>query len=785
MKVKLLITKIYTMGLKHILSLCLFLNIGLLIGQQFGPSLEDELLEYPQIRDTALDSLRVWQEQVLLHTDKEILAPKDHLFFKAYMLTGPEQLRVSASNVLKMELLDTSGNLVESQYHQIVNGAAAGSFMVPKKIEAGKYYLRAYTRWMLNYGPENFATKAISILDKKRTPTASNLNDRNIKVFPEGGNLVAGLENKIAVHLEGFDTAQIHVVDENGKKVTEVQNYGNGVGTFLLTPQPSKEYSLEVGEGKRYSLATISEFGYTMQVNTINEKKAVVKITPTENLRKQDIYLRGRINGISYFESKVDFDKASSIEVDIPKANLPNGILQLQLEDEFDQVWAKRPLHIDNNRLQKTSDAEGELIKIMVNDIQGEPVQTELSVVLGKDYLAVGNTISFENTRNQRYLNDLLVLVDQLPMEYALNHSAELPSEIRYNFQQGLEFYGRAYDLDAVPLPNTKIQIVISGEGEAQAYEVQTNDEGLFKLSDLQLQGEADMVFRRASEDQRDKFVKVIPYQYETPPLTLKAVETEGNNGLKSKQFIPRKQVAEFQQDENMERLITLEGVSLIGEKYKSSKTPSVYNIQPTNVVSQDPKKPKFISELFMNIPGVFVTGGRDYPGLNILNRGGTMSSSGGGPLNSPGPLWIIDGVNVGNSAYFDPEWGLSHIDIDRIEILRRSAETSLWGSRASQGVILIYTRNGNDEEFLNRKKAQFTFEGYHNSVSFDEYQEQINNKRDKEEENTLYWNPSLTTDEKGEAIIRLPKLSGSERLRLEVKTITPEGKSGTIKTVL
>jgi len=776
------------MGLKHILSLCLFLNIGLLIGQQFGPSLEDEFVEYPQIRDTALDSLRVWQEQVLLHTDKEILAPKDHLFFKAYMLTGPEQLRVSASNVLKMELLDTSGNLVESQYHQIVNGAAAGSFMVPKKIEAGKYYLRAYTRWMLNYGPENFATKEISILDKKRTPTAPNLNDRNIKVFPEGGNLVAGLENKIAVNLEGFDTAQIHVVDENGKKVTEVQNYGNGVGTFLLTPQPSKEYSLEVGEGKRYSLATISEVGYTMQVNTINEKKAVVKITPTEDLRKQDVYLRGRINGISYFESKVDFDKASSIEVDIPKANLPNGILQLQLEDEFDQVWAKRPLHIDNNelqfRVQKTSDAEGELIKIMVNDIQGEPVQTELSVVLGKDYSAVGNTINFENTRNQRYLNDLLVLVDQLPMEYALNNSAELPSEIRYNFQRGLEFYGRAYDLDAVPLPNTKIQIVISGEGEAQAYEVQTNDEGLFKLSDLQLQGEADMVFRRAAEDQRDKFVKVIPYQYETPPLTLKAGKTEGNDGLNSKQFIPKKQVAEFKQDENTERLITLEGVTLVGEKFKSKKRPSLYNMEPTHTVYQDPDRPKTLPQMFLGIPGVQVRNLGNVnppPSLSLTRRGGLG-----------GPLWVLDGVPLMQAPVDAREVSpLAEMmavvpfgDIERVELILGS-EAAMFGSRGGAGVILVYTRNGSDESFLDRKKAQLKFQGYSNSLSFEEHQEQMNDKRGNEEKRTLYWNPSLSTDENGEAIVRLPKLSGSERMRLEVKTITPDGKSGTIKTVL
>ena len=34
------------------------------------------------------------------------------------------------------------------------------------------------------------------------------------------------------------------------------------------------------------------------------------------------------------------------------KKDLPNGIVQLQLEDEFEQVWAVRPLDIDKRELK-------------------------------------------------------------------------------------------------------------------------------------------------------------------------------------------------------------------------------------------------------------------------------------------------------------------------------------------------------------------------------------------------------------------------------------------------
>ncbi|MEO0571922.1 MAG: hypothetical protein AAF039_09460 [Bacteroidota bacterium] len=762
----------------------LMLFVSIINAQQFGPATDEQLLEKEfwesiQTQGTALDSLMVWQEQVLLHTDKETIAPKDHLFFKAYVLTGPDQLRVSASDVLKVELLDERGTLVNSQYHKISNGSAAGSVMIPKKAKSGKHYLRAYTRWMLNYGPENFATKEVAILDRKNNTSILKNSKPDIKIFPEGGTMIAGLENRVAVRTADFIGDVITVIDGSGNEITKVQDYGNGIGTFLLTPRNGMSYSLKLNNGRKVALPDAGELGYSLQVNNIIGEKVVVKVAATNGVKNQEAYLRGRINGINFFESKVTFKNSNSLEIEIPKTDLPNGIVQLQLEDEFDQVWATRPVHIDNNQLhfeiEKPSDTQGNLVKIKVTDAKGLPVQTELSIALGKAEENSQQPFAFDQPRNQRYLNDLLVLTNRLPNVYALNKATELPTEIKYNFQEGLEFYGRAYDLDAVPLTNTRIQVVISGTGKAMAHEVTTNKEGLFKLSGLQIKGEADMVFRRAAKDQRDKFVNVIPYQYETPPLKIKS--SKDNEGLNSKQFIPKKQVAEFKEGENLDRLITLEGVSLVGEKYRSSKTPSVYNIKPTHVVYQDPKRPKFMSELFLNIPGVTVGGGLNFPTVSPLSSSNSL-------LDQSGPLWIIDGFIVGNSPFLDPEWALSHIDIDRIEFLIRSSEASLWGSRASKGVILIYTRNGSDESYINRKKAQLTFEGYHDSLSFDSYKAQLTGKKIKTANNTIYWNPSLATDKNGEAFITFPTAGEQQAIEVAIKAITPEGKSGSLQTV-
>ncbi len=756
-------------------------SVAILTGQQSGPAITDQSLEdvfWESLQKTRApkDSLVLWQEQVLLHTDKDILEPKEHLFFKAYVLTGPEQLRVSASDVLKVELLNENGQLVNSQYHKVVDGAAEGSFKVPKKTKSGKHYLRAYTRWMLNYGPENFAVKAISVRKGKLLSSVGNLDFGGIEVFPEGGNLIVGLENRIAVGFEKLGETQISVVDENNNEVAKVQHYGGGLGTFLLKPKVGERYSLLLNKGRKIPLPNSNAVGYTLRLNTIDDSKVVAKVASTKNLKDQDIYLRGRINGIKFFESKVDFNKNNEVEIDIPKGKLPNGVLRLQLEDDIDQVWASRPLHISNNELrlqiEETSNVEGRSLKIKVTDTEGMPVQTELSVALGQNKTVSTSKNSFDSVRNQRFLNDLLVLTNQLPADYALNKITELPDEIRYNFQKGLEFYGRAYDLDAVPLTNTKIQIVVSGEGEAEAYEVVTNEEGLFELKNLQIEGEADMVFRRVAEEDRDKFVKVVPYQYETPPLNFEDKNVQQD--LRSKQFIPKKQTAEFKPDENAERLVTLEGVTLIGEKLKAKRTPSIYNIEPDRVTYQNPERPRTIPELFLGIPGVQVVG------LGSLNPRLVLPRTiGGGPT-----LWVIDGLPLIQPTSLNDIMSLvPFFDVDRIELLL-GANATIYGTRGAGGVILMYTRNGRDENYFNRKKARLTFEGFHDSLSFDTYREQLNAKRGKTENNTVYWNPSLKTDENGEAVIELPKLSESGEITFDVKAITPDGKNGSLKTI-
>ncbi len=98
--------------------------------------------------------------------------------------------------------------------------------------------------------------------------------------------------------------------------------------------------------------------------------------------------------------------------------------------------------------------------------------------------------------------------------------------------------------------------------------------------------------------------------------------------------------------------------------------------------------------------PGLMVSGESGVPGapVQIKIRGVSSISSG------TDPLWIIDGIPVVNGSTgrsYDGETSqnimslINPADIESIEILKDAAATSIYGSRGSNGVILITTKSG------------------------------------------------------------------------------------------
>lgn len=89
-------------------------------------------------------------------------------------------------------------------------------------------------------------------------------------------------------------------------------------------------------------------------------------------------------------------------------------------------------------------------------------------------------------------------------------------------------------------------------------------------------------------------------------------------------------------------------------------------------------------------------------PGLTVINNNGsidaepTITVRGIGTLSNSGtstPLYVVDGVPMESLSYLNPN------DIASISVLKDAASTSIYGTRAAFGVVLITTKTANTED--------------------------------------------------------------------------------------
>ncbi|RYF72030.1 MAG: SusC/RagA family TonB-linked outer membrane protein, partial [Cytophagaceae bacterium] len=92
--------------------------------------------------------------------------------------------------------------------------------------------------------------------------------------------------------------------------------------------------------------------------------------------------------------------------------------------------------------------------------------------------------------------------------------------------------------------------------------------------------------------------------------------------------------------------------------------------------------------------------------GVTVTNNGAPGEAPiirirGVGTINNANPLYVVDGVPVGDGSNVDPK------DVQSIEVLKDASAASIYGSRAANGVILITTKRSNS------KKLSVTLDSY------------------------------------------------------------------------
>jgi TonB-linked SusC/RagA family outer membrane protein len=137
---------------------------------------------------------------------------------------------------------------------------------------------------------------------------------------------------------------------------------------------------------------------------------------------------------------------------------------------------------------------------------------------------------------------------------------------------------------------------------------------------------------------------------------------------------------------------------------------------------------------LIGKVAGVQITTNSGAPGA-----ASTIRIRGGSSLNaSNDPLIVIDGFPVDNSSVggsSNPLASINPNDIESINVLKDASATAIYGSRASNGVIIIVTKKGKEDKLKLTYNGNFSISNprkYIDVLNGEEYRTLINNLNDQ-----------------------------------------------------
>lgn len=319
----------------------LYINIGMTCDAQnlVQDSLKNQFNTY---------QTNTLQEKIFIHTDKDFYLNDEICWFKVYCVDAFFHQPLAISKVVYVEILDKNNKAILQAKVALEEGFGNGSLKIPSFIGSGKYKLRAYTNWMKNFSADFFFEKTLTIINSKLIyeGDSSPKNDKvEIAFFPEGGNLVNGIQSKIAFKVlqngKGVPCNGV-IINEKSDTLTRFSSLKFGLGNFIFTPNSGQNYKavflLDNGIKICQDLPIAYADGYVMQVSETDNNQVSITVRAKKT---ETIYLFAHTRGVtkSVQSALIQNGNASFL---IDKNKLGDGISHLTVLNAKHQAVCER-----------------------------------------------------------------------------------------------------------------------------------------------------------------------------------------------------------------------------------------------------------------------------------------------------------------------------------------------------------------------------------------------------------------------------------------------------------
>jgi hypothetical protein len=240
-------------------------------------------------------------EKLFVHTDKSFYLAGEIIWFKVYAVDGLLNKPLDFSKVAYIEILDQQHKAIMQTKIVMDDAGGNGSFVIPFTIASGNYKLRAYTKWMKNFSPDFFYEQPITIVNtlKDNQNTVPGISKNyDIQFFPEGGNLVYGVQSKLAFKVVNQNGDAIdcsgYLINQKKDTIAHFATLKFGIGSLLFLPQKEEVYTAIINLPdttiKKQITGILTE-GYTMQVqNSTNDSLLKIIVRSTSKNSNPTVY---------------------------------------------------------------------------------------------------------------------------------------------------------------------------------------------------------------------------------------------------------------------------------------------------------------------------------------------------------------------------------------------------------------------------------------------------------------------------------------------------------------
>ncbi len=757
-------------------------------------------------------------ERVYFHYDKASYVAGETIWFKAYLMEG--LLPADETKNIYIDFIDENGTPLLHALSPLVDGVTHGQFDIPVDYKSNSIRVRAYTRWMLNFDTAFLYNKSLPVIVKGGNILAENFRIiPALSLFPEGGEIIAGIKNKIAFKADDQWGRPVKIkgilINSKGQVVDSLKVLHDGMGVFYLTPEPGFTYSTkwkdEKGIEHQTPLPEIKDVGVSLQVSVSGSNRIFqVNFSPEIARAIDTMHLVGTIYQQPVFN--ISKPTASAVKGIIPTRDLPTGILTITLFDNHWNAIAERITYIKNQDYFFTPQMEVQrwgLNKRAKNEIKivvPENIGSNLSVSVTD--LAIGtdssNTITshlllsselkgniynpayyFSDTTNSinQHL-DLVMLTHgwrRFMWEEALKsktHRLSYTKDTAY-----MKLSGNIVGIPAGQIPNdaSMVLMVKQKDKEGQVLLVKILPDGTFSDAATVLFDTAQVHYRFQSPALKDAGAQFMTGRLAMLPIKItgkifgRGRDTTGNY----RQWFLANAANNFAEKQKVQLLenVTVKSkgkspVQLLDEKYTSG----LFN-------GGDSYQFDLLNDPFASTTNsVFTYLQGKVAGLQISNTGNPGSKPslqwrGGAPQiyldETPVDANFMTGINVNNIAY---------IKVFRPPFFGGSGNSG-------NGAIAIYTRRGGDEKaepgaglasskvFGYTPIRQFYSPNYASLNPLNEQQDL---------RTTLYWNPAVTTTpQQPQVILSFYNNDVTKAFRVVIEGFTKDGRLAHVEQVM